>query len=82
MALVFLDLDLFKEVNDTLGHDEGDALLQEVSRRLLTCVRATDQVARLGGDEFTLILKDVQHESGERCGAGVREGAAGHRAAL
>ncbi|ODU39939.1 MAG: diguanylate cyclase [Comamonas sp. SCN 67-35] len=63
MALVFLDLDLFKEVNDTFGHDEGDALLQEVSRRLLTCVRATDQVARLGGDEFTLILKDVQHES-------------------
>ncbi|MGB7421558.1 MAG: EAL domain-containing protein [Comamonas sp.] len=63
MALVFLDLDLFKEVNDTFGHDEGDALLQEVSRRLLACVRATDHVARLGGDEFTLILGDVQHES-------------------
>lgn len=63
MALVFLDLDLFKEVNDTFGHDEGDALLQEVSRRLLACVRSSDYVARLGGDEFTLILQDVQHES-------------------
>ena len=63
MALVFLDLDLFKEVNDTFGHDEGDALLQEVSRRLLACVRSSDHVARLGGDEFTLILQDVQHES-------------------
>ncbi|QXL83697.1 EAL domain-containing protein [Comamonas sp. NLF-1-9] len=63
MALVFLDLDFFKEVNDTFGHDEGDALLQEVARRLLACVRSSDHVARLGGDEFTLILQDVQHES-------------------
>lgn len=59
MALIFLDLDYFKEVNDSLGHDVGDELLQEVARRLRRAVREHDLVARLGGDEFTLILKNA-----------------------
>lgn len=59
LALLFLDLDGFKSVNDTLGHDVGDVLLKETSQRLQACVRQTDTVARLGGDEFTIILTDL-----------------------
>jgi diguanylate cyclase (GGDEF)-like protein/PAS domain S-box-containing protein len=67
LALLFLDLDLFKEVNDTLGHDMGDKLLKETAERLRQCVRDTDTVARLGGDEFTVILSDLDStESVER----------------
>lgn len=62
-ALIFLDLDLFKDVNDTLGHNVGDQLLKEASRRLLSCVRDTDTVARIGGDEFTVIVSDVPNQA-------------------
>ena len=57
-AVLFLDLDRFKIVNDSLGHQAGDLLLKEVSRRLKTCVRPQDTLARLGGDEFALLIDD------------------------
>lgn len=58
-ALLFIDLDNYKTLNDTFGHDKGDLLLQHVAGRLLSCVRASDTVARLGGDEFVIILEDL-----------------------
>ncbi|MGB0682294.1 MAG: EAL domain-containing protein [Magnetovibrionaceae bacterium] len=60
LALMFIDLDGFKLVNDTLGHDVGDDLLKEASRRLSDCVRNGDTVARLGGDEFTVIMPNLE----------------------
>ncbi|SFG13970.1 EAL domain-containing protein [Neptunomonas qingdaonensis] len=59
VAVLLMDLDHFKEINDTLGHDHGDLLLQQAACRLQSCIRDTDTVARLGGDEFTIIIDQL-----------------------
>jgi diguanylate cyclase (GGDEF)-like protein len=61
LALLFIDLDHFKDINDRLGHGAGDQVLVEASRRIASCVRGTDMLARLGGDEFTVILSGLDH---------------------
>ena len=59
-ALLFLDFDRFKVINDSLGHDIGDLLLENIARRLQACVRQSDRIARLGGDEFTIVLSNIE----------------------
>lgn len=63
LALMFLDLDHFKDINDTLGHDVGDDLLKVVSKRLQDCIRVTDTLARPGGDEFTIVMDELDELS-------------------
>ena len=70
-ALLYLDVDKFKQVNDTFGHDAGDELLKEVARRLRAAARASDLVVRLGGDEFLIVLGDVPAESAASVAEGV-----------
>jgi diguanylate cyclase (GGDEF)-like protein/PAS domain S-box-containing protein len=70
LAVLFLDVDRFKHINDSLGHGIGDRLLQSVAQRLLSCVRASDTVSRQGGDEFVILLSEIAHADDAAISAG------------
>jgi diguanylate cyclase (GGDEF)-like protein len=59
-AVLFLDLDRFKEINDTLGHEAGDHVLREIAKRMRGCLRETDKIARMGGDEFYVLIEELE----------------------
>ena len=61
MAIIFIDLDEFKELNDTLGHDAGDVMLKTISKRFINCARKSDTVSRRGGDEFTILMPRISN---------------------
>jgi diguanylate cyclase (GGDEF)-like protein len=64
VALLFLDLNRFKDINDNFGHEQGDVVLVTVAKRLRTCMRSADTAARFGGDEFTILLEGIDGENG------------------
>jgi diguanylate cyclase (GGDEF)-like protein len=70
VVVMFLDLDGFKHINDSLGHSVGDKLLQSIAKRLVACVRASDTVSRQGGDEFVVLLSEVEQSEGAAVAAG------------
>ena len=82
VAVVFLDLDNFKLVNDSLGHHAGDLLLSELADRLRTCTRETDLVARQGGDEFLVLLADLDPSEAEIAAKRVADRVGGADAAV
>lgn len=73
LTLIMMDLDRFKEINDTLGHQAGDELLQIISRRLIDCLRDADTVARLGGDEFAILVPDCDVEQSKTVAMKIRD---------
>ena len=71
IAILYMDIDKFKKVNDTLGHEIGDELLREISQRLNNCMRQTDVISRIGGDEFVIIIDDPKHFNPEKAASKV-----------
>jgi len=77
--VLYLDLDYFKNINDTLGHQAGDELLKEVAQRIRGCLNEGDLIARLGGDEFAVVRTGLQHpKEAEGLAQQLRETVAGH----